>query len=100
MLAGERGQGRLRRLKRALVARRARMVAQLAAAFGLGFQTGASLDSNTAASIPVGLVLGFASHLCGADCPSLSWSDKPFTQGGHFSESQTFTRPPWLHLTA
>lgn len=40
MLSGERGAGRLRRLKRALVARRARMVAQLGAALGLGFHTG------------------------------------------------------------
>ena len=40
MLAGERGAGRLRRLKRALIARRARMIAQLAAALGLGFHTG------------------------------------------------------------
>lgn len=40
MLAGERGVGRLRRLKRSLVARRARMVAQLGAALGLGFHTG------------------------------------------------------------
>ncbi len=43
LLAGERGAGRLRRLKRALMARRARMIAQLAAALGLGFHTGVSL---------------------------------------------------------
>lgn len=44
MLAGERGAGRLRRVGRALVARRARMVAQLASALGLGFHTGAVLQ--------------------------------------------------------
>ncbi len=43
LLAGERGASRLRRLKRALMARRARMIAQLAAALGLGFHTGVSL---------------------------------------------------------